>query len=148
MIELDKRPAKYMSRLSITILAAYGFKLSRTATANIRRTRESARDGNHEAREHFTQSRYAHVLGVRNSDLGMVFYAVVALSAISGLIRRRSVLSGLLLGSIASLLMSIYLIWALLFRLRVWCWVCIRAHVTNLALFITLIRLWRSLSGG
>jgi uncharacterized membrane protein len=132
-----------VERLLAALVATYGFLLSRSATENIRRVHEQAQAGSSEAQAHFTQTRYARVLGPWNSDLGMLFYSAVALAALTGLIHRRRVLGFLLLGSGASLAMSLYLLWALLVRLRVWCAICMRAHLVNATLFTMILRLWR-----
>lgn len=135
-----------MIRLLTTLLAAYGLRLSLRSTENIVRLGQEAGAGSAEAAQHFTQTRYARVLGPRNSDLGMVFYSLVALSTLTGLVRRRSILGGLLVASGASVLMSLYLLWALVFRLRVWCALCMQGHGINIALFATLLRMWRARS--
>lgn len=132
-----------MLRLLTALLAAYGLRLSTTSTENIARISDEARAGREEARRHFTQTRYARVLGVRNSDLGTAFYSLVTLSALTGLIRRPRILAALLAGSALSLLMSIYLLWALAVRLRVWCALCMQGHAVNIALFAVLLRMRR-----
>jgi uncharacterized membrane protein len=133
-----------MDRLLATLLAGYGFVLSRQSTETIERLRREAQAGHVEAQQHFTQTRFARALGPRNSDLGMVFYAAVGLCAVTGLIRRPRILAGLLLGSALSIAVSLYLLWALFFRLRVWCSICMRGHAINLVLFALLVRRLRT----
>ena len=126
-------------RLLITLLALYGLRVARTASSNIRHVRKEAAAGNHRAKQHFTQTRYARLFGPSNSDLGMVYYALVALCAACGLIRQRLVLTALRLASAATLVVSLYLLWALLFRLRARCTICLKGHFLNAAIFIALL---------
>lgn len=132
-----------MSRVFAIALAGYGFALARKSTTNIARLRREAEAGSVEAREHFTQTRYARVFGPRNSDLGMVFYTAVGVAGLTGLIRRRLVVVPLLLASAGSVVTSVYLLWALFVRLRVECRICLQAHVVNGGLFVVLLKLWR-----
>jgi uncharacterized membrane protein len=129
-----------MRGLLIAALCAYGLRLSRTSTENIERLRQEAETGNQDAREHFTQTRYARVLGPRNSDLGRIYYAAVGLATLTGLIRRPLVLFGLRLASLASAVLSLYLLWALIVRLRVRCNICLQGHAVNFALLFLLLR--------
>jgi uncharacterized membrane protein len=133
-----------MERVLASVLASYGFRLSWKSTRTIRRLHDEAAHGDREAASHFTQTRYARVLGPRNSDLGMLFYGGLGVAAATGLIRRPIVLRGLFYGSSLSLGVSIYLLWALFFRLRVVCPICLRGHATNLAVFVLLIYLRRN----
>jgi Vitamin K epoxide reductase family len=130
-----------MTRFILALLGIYGFRLSRRAGRTISSTAEQAARGDPRAETHFTQTRYARVLGPKNSDLGMIFYGAVALTALTGTARRPGLHRILMLGSLASLAMSLYLLWALLFRLRVWCPVCMKGHALNLLTFLTLRRL-------
>jgi uncharacterized membrane protein len=127
-----------MTRLGLALLGIYGFFLSRQAGRNISSIAEQGAQGDHRAQTHFTQTRYARVLGPKNSDLGMTFYGAVALTALTGTVRRPSVHRVLTLGSLASLSMSLYLAWALAFRLRVCCPICMKGHALNLVTFLTL----------
>jgi len=127
-----------MTRLSLALLGIYGFFLSRQASRNVSSIAEQAAHGDPRAQTHFTQTRYARVLGPKNSDLGMIFYGAVALTALTGTVRRPSVHRILILGSLASLSMSLYLVWSLAFRLRVWCPICMKGHALNLVTFLTL----------
>jgi uncharacterized membrane protein len=74
----------------------------------------------------------------------MLFYGGLGMAATTGLIRRPAVLRSLFYGSSLSLGVSIYLIWALFFRLRVVCPICLRGHATNLAVFVLLTHLRRT----
>jgi uncharacterized membrane protein len=132
-----------MERVLASVLASYGFRLSWKSTRTIKRLHHEATHGNLEAASHFTQTRYSHVLGPRNSDLGMLFYGGLGMAATTGLIRRPAVLRSLFYGSSLSLGVSIYLLWALFFRLRVVCPICLRGHATNLAVFVLLTHLRR-----
>jgi uncharacterized membrane protein len=132
-----------MERVFATLLAAYGFLLSKNSTRTIKRVHEEAVHGDREAASHFTQTRYARALGPRNSDLGMLFYGGLGAAAVTGLIQRPILVRGLFYGSALSLGVSIYLLWALFFRLKVVCPVCLRGHATNLAIFALLVYMRR-----
>ena len=121
-----------MTRLLLILIALYGVRLSRTASRNIDVTAARAAAGDRVARDHFTQTRYAHVLGPKNSDLGIVYYGAVALVALTGAARLRPVCAALRFASLASLAMSAYLLYAL-FRLRTLCPICLQGHALNLA---------------
>jgi uncharacterized membrane protein len=131
-----------MDRTLLSLVAVYGFLVSNQATRNIKRVREQARAGDTRAQGHFTQTRYARVFGVRNSDLGMVFYGGLGAGAFSGLLRRRWILRSALIGSTVSVALSVYLLWALLVRLKVNCRVCLHGHATNAATLGLLLKLW------
>lgn len=120
-----------MRSAAVSLLAAAGFQLARQASRTGRRLRGQS--------EHFTQSRWARALGPRNSDLGMVFYALTGLAALSGQLRRPAVLLAVRLASLAAAALSIVLLLSLL-RLRIWCRVCLLAHAINLALAFLLVR--------
>ena len=131
-----------MDRTPLVLVAVYGFLLSRRATRNIKQISEQARAGDTSAQGHFTQTRYARVFGVRNSDLGMVFYGTLGTAALSGLLQRRWALRLALIVSSASVGLSLYLLWALLIRLKVMCRICLHGHAANLAAFVLLLKLW------
>ena len=71
----------------------------------------------------------------------MLFYAGLGMAAATGLIRRPQVVRGLFYGSALSVGVSLYLLWALVFRLKVVCPVCLRGHATNLAVFALLVHM-------
>jgi uncharacterized membrane protein len=129
-----------MVRLLLALLAGYGFELSRQGTQNIARLGRAAAGGDAGAAQHFTQTRYARVFGPRNSDLGMIFYGAVLLGAVSGATARSKVRYALLAASLVSVLTSVYLLWALFFRLRVLCPLCLQAHGVNLGVLALLLR--------
>lgn len=132
-----------MDRALAALLALYGFRLSLHSTRTIKRLRARAGRGDRMAAGHFTQTRYARALGPRNSDLGMVFYGALGVAAATGLIRRPLPQRILFYCSSFSLGVSLYLLWALAFRLRVLCPICLRGHATNLAVFVLLVRMRR-----
>lgn len=132
-----------MNRFLATALAVYGFWLSKNSTATIRRLHDEAALGDRAAATHFTQTRYARALGPRNSDLGMLFYGALGTAAVTNVIRNPQILRALFYGSALSVGVSIYLLWALIFRLRVVCPVCLRGHATNLAVFALLVHMRR-----
>ena len=130
-----------MNRLLLTLLGAYGYRLSRDASRTIARIGEEARSGDSAAREHFTQTRYARVLGPKNSDLGMLFYGALCAAAATGQLRESFIHRVMFGASCASLGMSLYLLWALAFRLRVWCPICMKGHLLNAITFLILHRM-------
>ena len=130
-----------MERVLAAVLSAYGFRLSWKSTRTIRRLHVEAARGNRTAASHFTQTRYARALGPRNSDLGMLFYGALGTAALTNRLRQRPIQRALFYGSSLSLGVSLYLVWALLFRLRVLCPICLRGHLTNLAAFLLLAHL-------
>ncbi|MFH1917299.1 MAG: vitamin K epoxide reductase family protein [Nanoarchaeota archaeon] len=78
-------------------------------------------------------SRYSKILGVSNSLIGVVYYAIVFVLSAGGVY---SVLVPLtLLGVIASIVLA-YLSY---FRLKKFCVVCTGTYVINIAIFITSI---------
>jgi uncharacterized membrane protein len=132
-----------MNRLVAMVLALYGFRISKHSSATIQRLQDEATRGDRAAAAHFTQTHYARALGPRNSDLGMLFYGALGTAAATNLIRRPAILRGLFFGSALSVGVSIYLLWALFFRLKVVCPVCLRGHVANLAVFVLLVNIRR-----
>jgi uncharacterized membrane protein len=130
-----------MARSLLALLSLYGFRLSFRSTRTIVRLAHEAAEGDVDATGHFTQTPYAHALGPRNSDLGMLFYGSLALAAATDSLRGRTVSTGFYYGSAFSVGLSVYLLWALVFRLRVLCPICLRGHATNLATFALLARL-------
>lgn len=125
-------------RVIVSLLALCGLRIARTASSNIRTVQKaSARDCKE---RHFTQTRYARLFGPLNSDLGMVYYALVAFCATTGLTRAPLVRAALRGISASTVMMSLYLLWALQFRLRVRCAVCIKGHLVNILLMLAL---WR-----
>ncbi len=132
-----------MNRLVALVLALYGFRLSQHSTETIQRLQDESAHGDRAAKAHFTQTHYARALGPRNSDLGILFYAGLGTAAATNLIRHPVFLRGLYYGSALSVGLSIYLLWALIFRLKVVCPVCLRGHATNLAVFAVLVRMRR-----
>jgi uncharacterized membrane protein len=132
-----------MKRLALVLLATYGLRLSLQSTRTIKRLEREAAAGNPRAINHFTQTRYARMLGPRNSDLGLIFYSAVAGAALTRALRRRTVFFGTLLASLTSVFGSIFLLWVLFVRLRVSCRICIKAHATNFAIFLILVTIKR-----
>jgi hypothetical protein len=117
-------------RLCLLVVGAYGLRLSRTASQNIDATARRAAAGDEAAQAHFTQTRDAHVLGPKNSDLGLLYYGAIAVASVTNLTSHRAVTSALRLGSFASLTMSAYLLFALV-RRRTWCPICMQGHALN-----------------
>jgi uncharacterized membrane protein len=132
-----------MNRFLAIVLALYGFQLSKNSTDTIRRLQDEAAHGNRAAASHFTQTHYARALGPRNSDLGMLFYGGLGAAAATNVARRPLILRLLFYSSSLSVGVSVYLLWALIFRLRVVCPICLRGHATNLAVFALLVHMRR-----
>jgi uncharacterized membrane protein len=74
----------------------------------------------------------------------MVYYGAVVLAAVTRLIRRPIVLGALTGSAIVSVATSMYLLWALFFRLRVWCPICLKGHAVNVVLLGLLVKLQRA----
>jgi uncharacterized membrane protein len=85
------------------------------------------------------QAREARLLGIPNSVLGLFFYPLVFASALWGFRGDRGWL-WVAVGSAASAtLVSAYLAWALLVRLRTHCVLCYLAHTVNFLLLVLLV---------
>ncbi|HEV8360804.1 MAG TPA: vitamin K epoxide reductase family protein [Candidatus Thermoplasmatota archaeon] len=85
-------------------------------------------------------AREARALGVPNSLLGLGWYAVLAGAASWGLATGAlPVCPFLLAGAVAAALLSAWLAWALLARLRVRCPLCFAAHAINGAALVLLL---------
>lgn len=84
-------------------------------------------------------SRYARVFGPPNSALGAAYYAALLALAMSGFDLVPAVLwAPLLWMAWGVVLLSIFLAWSLLFRLRTGCPICFLSHALNLAIAILL----------
>jgi uncharacterized membrane protein len=82
------------------------------------------------------ESRYYHLFVVPNWWYGTAFYGIVLIASFS----RNPVIDLLAFaGSVASCVVSIYLIWALVFKLKTVCRVCYTAHAANLLILISLL---------
>lgn len=77
----------------------------------------------------------AHVFGVPNSLLGLGWYALIVVAAAARIAYGQwLVLTGLLGVAILAAAFSLYLAWALIFRLRTVCVLCFASQMINLAL--------------
>lgn len=83
-------------------------------------------------------TRYARVLGLPNAVYGLAWYAVVGAAATLASLGEPLPCAPLLAGSAATVLLSAYLAWALLARLRVPCPLCFLGHAVNAALLAAL----------
>lgn len=92
--------------------------------------------------EKVISSRNARLLGMPNSAVGLVWYAVAGgwagLALISGTLPFREMILGL---SALSVLLGLYLSWSLMFRLKVVCKFCYLGHFMNLLIFLSLLAL-------
>lgn len=80
-------------------------------------------------------TRYGRVFGVPNSVLGIVFYLVIVDAGLSGIMGGHYGRLGIALtASILSVVLSIYLVWALLVRLRAVCVFCMVGHALNVGI--------------
>lgn len=83
---------------------------------------------------------YARVLGLPNSVFGLAYYIAVIVAASCRLVRDEWIgLTLLAVVSVFAAVFSVYLAWALLFRVRVLCPLCVLAQVVNIALAILII---------
>ena len=83
----------------------------------------------------------ARVFGLPNSVLGQLFYATLAVVAVSGALGDPLVRLVWLSVSGVTVLLGLYLTYSLLFVTRVNCVLCFTSHAINLVLFVIL--LWR-----
>lgn len=75
-------------------------------------------------------SKYGKMLGISNSILGMFFYiAIIALVSLN-------FLNLVLLLSVIGLLMSLYMAYALYFKLKNFCLVCNLIYLINILIFV------------
>ncbi|MEJ5296770.1 MAG: vitamin K epoxide reductase family protein [Armatimonadota bacterium] len=82
----------------------------------------------------------ARLFGVPNSVLGVVWYLLAASFAATALVTGSLPLPAALLAlSTLTVVVGIYLIWSLRFRLQVHCWFCYLGHATNFIIFAGLL---------
>jgi uncharacterized membrane protein len=88
-----------------------------------------------------TSSAWSSILGIPVAPLGLVFFAVMFVLCLPGLLRRRSAaLDVARLGfSGVGLLTALYLLWAELFQIHAICLWCTGVHVLTFLLFVTLL---------
>jgi uncharacterized membrane protein len=88
-----------------------------------------------------TSSAWSSILGIPVAPLGLVFFAVMFVLCLPGLLRRRSVaLDAARLGFCGiGLLTALYLLWAELFQIHAICLWCTGVHVLTFLLFVTLL---------
>lgn len=84
------------------------------------------------------QAREARLFGIPNSVVGLVFYPLVLTLALWGLQADRGWLWVAIGVSGVATLVSAYLAWALLVRLRTHCVLCYLAHTVNALLLVLL----------
>ena len=98
------------------------------------------------------QTRYARVFGVPNSLLGIVYYLFLIKGALANwpihimlndyfgpVVHFHLGMALLMLTSAGTIILGVYLIYALRFKLHVHCPLCYTAHVINAALFVLLV---------
>ena len=85
----------------------------------------------------FTPS--ARILGPPNSLLGLIFYTFLGTAAATGNLHDPLVHLIGLSGSAIALLLSLYLIYSLLFIVRAKCVLCFTSHAINLTVFVILL---------
>ena len=81
-------------------------------------------------------TRYARLFGLSNAAYGLVWYAVAAgagVFVVTGVVPPACLALQLVAG--VTVLVSLYLAWALLARLRTPCTLCFAGHAINVALF-------------
>lgn len=85
-------------------------------------------------------TRYARVFGVSNAALGLVWYGVVAVAAGFALINGEIPYCVIVAAAAGvTVLVSAYLAWALLARLRTPCVLCFVGHSVNALILVALI---------
>ena len=85
----------------------------------------------------FTPS--ARILGLPNSVLGQAFYAALFGGTLLGLLDQPLLLALYRAGSLATVVLAVYLSYALLFVLRVPCPLCFASHGINAVIFVLLL---------
>jgi len=81
----------------------------------------------------------ARVLGIPNSALGVLYYGIVLLITVFGGWDRGSVVHGLFLWiSILVVLLSLYLSYSLLYRIKIVCPLCFVSHGINVLIALLL----------
>jgi uncharacterized membrane protein len=84
------------------------------------------------------ETRQARLFGVPNFDLGILFYTGLAVSALLP-DSWNELRTMLFLGSMVAVAMGFYLLYSLLFHLRVHCTLCYASHVINILVFLLLL---------
>lgn len=87
-------------------------------------------------------SAHAYLWKIPNSELGFLFYFLIALFCAWALVaasKRHSLLSFLLHTCFAGILYSLYMAYILFFKLKVICLMCTASYILTLALFIFLL---------
>ncbi len=80
----------------------------------------------------------ARMFGVPNMHLGILFYFGAGVSALFADVWRQ-LHSFLFLGSLVAVLAGVYLTYALFFRLKIRCVLCLASHCINLLIFLILL---------
>lgn len=81
----------------------------------------------------------ARVFGVPNSVLGQLWYVALAGGVLTGAVDRPALEPWFLAGSLATVLLGLYLTWSLLFVTRVNCRLCFASHALNGLVFVLLL---------
>jgi uncharacterized membrane protein len=85
-------------------------------------------------------TREARIFGIPNVVAGLLFYGILGIFVLSPTFEYTETIKMLLLtGSAVSVLLGIYLVYALFVTLKVRCTLCIIAHGINLAIFSLLL---------
>src|SRR5438874_2630068 len=116
-----------LATVVVLACAGYGLQTSIRSSLLLRRLAPRAAAGDAAAAASVTQTPYARaILGRANSDLAIVYYAMVLALATSGALRRRRVLAITRVMAWVTTVFSGYLMHALFFRLHKSCPVCMR----------------------
>ena len=88
-----------------------------------------------------TSSEWSTILGIPVAPLGLLFFAVMLVLCLPGMLRRQSTaLDVVRLGFCGiGLLMALYLLWAELFQIHAICLWCTGVHILTFLLFVTLL---------
>jgi uncharacterized membrane protein len=88
-----------------------------------------------------TSSAWSTFLGIPVAPLGLLFFAVMLVLCLPGMLRLRSTaLDVIRLGLCGiGLLMALYLLWAELFQIHAICLWCTGVHILTFLLFVTLL---------
>src|SRR5579884_238592 len=117
-----------------TVLALEGVAISARTLRRTRRLEVRRQAGDPRAPEDVALTRRGHLFGVPNSQIALLYFAVIGLLSVTGLGDRKLIRLLTLLAGWTSLAVSAYLLYSLLFVLKHRCRVCIETHLLNLAL--------------
>ena len=79
----------------------------------------------------------ARIFGLPNALFGIAYYLFISLLAVG--INGSALLSGLRLSSLVTVVLGVYLVYSLLVKVRVMCFLCLTSHVINMLIALLLL---------